>query len=67
MMDFTETVVSTAIGLVVSWALTYAALPLWGFDPSAGDAVAITAMYTAASFIRQYAVRRAFRKIALAR
>ena len=63
-LDATEAVTSTAVGFAVSWALTFAVLPLWGLHPSAGEAVAITAVYTAASVVRGYAVRRAFRALA---
>lgn len=62
-LDLGETVVSTAVGLLVSWALTYGALPLWGFAPDPRAAAEITAMFTAASMVRQYAVRRVFRHI----
>ena len=63
-LDATEAITSTAVGFAVSWLLTFAVLPLWGLHPSAGEAVAITAVYTAASVVRGYAVRRAFRALA---
>jgi len=62
-IDAAEAVTSTAAGFAVSWALTFCALPLWGFQPSAGDALAITAVYTAASVARGYLVRRIFRRM----
>ena len=62
-LDATEAVTSTAVGFAVSWVLTFAVLPLWGLHPSAGEALAITAVYTAASVARGYAVRRVFRHI----
>ena len=61
-MTAIETAISTAIGFAVSWALTFWVLPHWGFAPSHGQAVQITAVYTAASFIRGYAIRAAFRR-----
>lgn len=61
-MTFTETAISTALGFAISWALTFHVLPLWGFAPSHGQAVQITLVYTAASFIRGYAVRAAFKR-----
>ena len=63
-LDAAEAVTSTAVGFAVSWVLTFAVLPLWGLHPSAGEALAITAVYTAASVARGYAVRRAFRHFA---
>jgi len=62
-MTAIETAISTAIGFAVSWALTFWILPLWGFAPSHGQAIQITAVYTAASFARGYAVRAAFRRV----
>jgi hypothetical protein len=61
-MTFTETTISTAIGFAVSWVLTFHILPLWGFAPSHSQAMEITAVYTAASFARGYAVRAAFKR-----
>lgn len=61
-MSALESAISTAIGFCVSWALTFWALPLWGFAPHAGQAIGITALYTAASFLRGWAVRAAFRR-----
>jgi len=62
-MTALEAFISTAIGFAVSWALTFHVLPLWGFAPSHGEALGITAVYTAASFLRGYAVRWAFRRV----
>lgn len=61
MNDLTEAIAGTATGLLVSWCLTMWALPAWGYAPSPAAAGGITAMYTAASFARQWAVRAAFR------
>lgn len=62
-MDALEAAISTAGGFVVSWALTFYVLPIWGFAPSHGQAVQITAVYTAASFLRGWAVRWGFRRL----
>ena len=62
-MSALEAFTSTAIGFAVSWALTFYVLPIWGFEPSTGEALGITAVYTAASFLRAWAVRAAFRKV----
>ena len=55
-----EAVTSTAVGFVVSLALTLTVLPAFGYDVTAPHAWGITAIYTAASILRSYAVRRAF-------
>ena len=62
-LDLLEAMASTALGFFVSLFITYAALPLWGLHPSPTDALGITALYTAASVARGYAVRRAFRAL----
>ena len=61
-MTLLEPIISTGAGFFVSWALTFYVLPLWGFAPNTGQALGITAVYTAASFIRGYAIRAAFRR-----
>ena len=61
-MTLLETLISTGAGFFVSWMLTFYVLPLWGFAPNTQQALGITAVYTAASFIRGYAIRAAFRR-----
>jgi hypothetical protein len=55
-----ETIVNTAAGFLVSLALTFTVLPAFGYAVTAPDAWGITLIYTAASLLRGYAVRRAF-------
>ncbi len=55
-----EAVTSTAVGFGVSLALTFTVLPAFGYAVTAPDAWGITAIYTAASVLRAYVVRRAF-------
>lgn len=55
-----EAVIGTAIGFAVSLALTFTVLPMFGYPVTAPDAWGITAVYTAASLLRSYIVRRAF-------
>lgn len=59
-MSALESAINTTIGFAVSWLLTFYVLPVWGFEPSTGQAVQITAAYTAASFLRGWAVRAMF-------
>lgn len=63
-LDAAEALTSTVAGFLVSLALTYWALPMWGLTPSLSASVGITALYTAASIARGYAVRRVFRRLA---
>lgn len=59
-MSAVETITSTAIGFAVSWLLTITVLPMFGYSVTMGHSLGITAIYTAASFLRGYLVRRAF-------
>lgn len=55
-----EATAGTAIGFAVSLAITFTVLPAFGYEVTATDAWGITTIYTAASIVRSYAVRRAF-------
>ena len=57
-----EAFCNAVIGLIVSWGVTYYALPLWGLVPSASASAGITAMYFVISFARSWAIREVFRK-----
>lgn len=59
-LSFIEAVASTSIGFGVSLALTFTVLPAFGYPVTAPDAWGITAVFTAASIARSYAVRRLF-------
>lgn len=59
-MSLLEAKANAIIGLAVSWVFTFFALPLFGFEPSAADATAITACYFLLSVVRAYAIRRIF-------
>lgn len=60
--SFTESLTNIAVGLGVSWLLTYWVLPWWGLVPSMGQAVEISVVFTIASLARSYAIRRAFNR-----
>ena len=62
MMSAIEALCNAVVGLLVSWAVTFYALPMWGLEPSATQAVAITALYFCVSFARSYLIREVFRK-----
>lgn len=55
-----ESVINVAIGFVVSVLLTAAVLPAYGHSVSWGDNLQITAIFTVASIVRGYALRRWF-------
>ena len=58
-----ESSASTAIGFIVSWTVTAPILAAFGWHASASQAFGVTAIYTAISFVRGYAVRRLFNSI----
>jgi len=61
-MSAIEALTNAAIGLLVSYAVTYLALPLWGLTPSLSQSAGITAMYFVVSFLRAWAIREVFRR-----
>ena len=61
--SFIETIVGTLIGFIVSLILTMIVLPLHGLQPTTFDSISITAIFTVASIIRGYYVRRLFNYI----
>lgn len=58
-----EALCNAVIGLLVSWAVTYYILPVWGLEPNASQSLAITGVYFVISFARSWAVREAFRRV----
>lgn len=59
-MSAIEAGTNTAVGFAVSLVLTFTVLPAFGYAVTAPHAWGITAIYTAASILRSYAVRRTF-------
>lgn len=55
-----ETVVGTAVGLLVSIAANMLVLPVFGFHPKLGEAGLIGVIFTAVSVARSYLMRRLF-------
>jgi hypothetical protein len=66
-MSAVETVASTAIGFAISYVTSYTVLPLFGFDVTHGQNLAITAIFTVISLLRGYFVRRLFNRLHAAR
>lgn len=59
MSDAAEALANASIGLLVSWAATWAVL---GYSPA--QSAAITAMFFGLSFTRSYVLRLVFRRFA---
>ena len=55
-----EAVINTAIGFVISLALTAIVLPAYGHQVSLSENLQITAIFTVASIARSYILRRWF-------
>lgn len=58
-----ETITSTLTGLAFSIALQATIYPLYGFNPSLSTNAQIAAIFTVASILRGYCLRRAFNKL----
>lgn len=58
-----EAFVNVAVGLVVSVIANHLIFPLFGFEPTLSQNVAITLIYTAISLCRSYALRRLFNAV----
>ena len=55
-----EAVINTAIGFVISLALTAMVLPAYGHAVTLAQNLQITSIFTIASILRSYALRRWF-------
>lgn len=55
-----EALFNTCIGLVISVIANQVIFPQFGFHPSVGENVAISAIYTVISIVRGYCLRRWF-------
>lgn len=60
LMSMLETVLSTFIGLAVALATQMVVFPLFGWSPPLATNLAITAIFTLVSIVRQFIVRRLF-------
>lgn len=59
-LSWAEAITNTFVGFFISVVVTLLIMPLWGFEPTAKDAVEITVVYSAISIVRGYVVRRLF-------
>lgn len=55
-----EAALNTASGMLVSFFLSLAVFPMFGFQASVGQAFSITTIYTVVSIVRSYFWRRLF-------
>ena len=58
--SFIEANANTAVGMVISYAVSFAVYPLLGMQGNAGSYAAATAFFTILSVARNYCVRRWF-------
>lgn len=59
-MSAVEASTNVLIGYLVSVAANIIILPFFGYDVTVADSFAIGLAFTAVSFVRSYALRRAF-------
>lgn len=57
-----EALVGTAVGFITSVLLSLVVYPMHGHAFSLGEVTSITAIFTVASIVRGYLVRRAFNR-----
>ncbi len=62
-MSAVEAITNVIIGYAVAWMLTWTVLPLFGYAPSVSDTFSISAIFTAASLVRSYVLRRLFNRM----
>ena len=60
-----ESAVNLVVGFALSWAINYFALPLFGMHPSQGSLWGLGAIFTVASVVRSYCLRRVFERLRL--
>jgi hypothetical protein len=60
MSSLIEAVINTAIGFVISLVLTAVVFPAYGHAITFGQNLQITGIFTAASILRSYILRRCF-------
>lgn len=67
MFSIVESVVSIGVGFVVSLGITAVVMPAFGHDVTFDQNLAITGIFTVASLLRTYVLRRFFNRIYLRR
>ena len=59
-MSIIETTLNIGSGVVISWAMAFWLLPLWGYSYTASESFSITIVFTGVSWLRSYLWRRYF-------
>lgn len=62
MLIHAEVIINQVSGIITGWLLTFYALPLFGFETSAGQAAGITLMFFLVNYTRMYIIRLMFAK-----
>lgn len=62
-LSLIEALANVAVGLLVAFATQVIVFPLFGFNATTGQHIAITAIFTVVSLVRSYALRRVFNRI----
>ena len=57
-----ETIANTVVGFLINIAVAFVILPLYGMEEDFTKSLEITLIFTVASFVRNYIVRRIFNK-----
>lgn len=60
-MDGIEAITNATVGLAVSVLAVWALWPVFGWEATPSQSVAVTALFWALSAARTYAIRRVFR------
>ena len=59
-MSWIETITSTVIGFLISLVLVTIIFPMYGANVQISQSIVITSIFTVASVIRGYGIRRVF-------
>jgi membrane protein implicated in regulation of membrane protease activity len=62
-MSAVEAAANTAVGFLLSWALSAIVYPLCGIQASQGQTLLATLAFTLLSALRSYAMRRLFERL----
>jgi membrane protein implicated in regulation of membrane protease activity len=62
-LDAIEAATNATVGLCVSVLAVWALWPLFGWDATGAQSVAVTALFWALSTVRAYVLRRVFRRL----
>jgi hypothetical protein len=60
--SFAESIANLVAGYLVSLVVQIVTFPMFGLRPTIGDNLAIGAIFSVASVLRSYALRRAFNR-----